>query len=104
MLAPQNKQGEYVQHSDASKYAVCSSTLTQTMTCRAQNHGLQRKKLQSVEMWYTIHNQQPLSIDDAAANWHYWLHLARYFTVHTDFASLWYTLTQPSLIAWQMVY
>jgi hypothetical protein len=104
VLALPEEGGEYVLHSDASKYAVGAVLSQKRQDGETRVIAFWSRKLKGAETRYPTYDRELLAIRDAVVNWHYYLHSDRNFTVHTDHASLRHILTQPRLTARQMEY
>ena len=97
ILALPEDGGEYVLHSDASKYAVGAVLSQKRQDGETRGIGYWSRKFESVVMVYPTYDRELLATHDAVVHAHYYLHLARKFVVHTDHASLTLILIQPWL-------
>jgi hypothetical protein len=102
VLALPEERGEYVLHSDASKYAVGAVVSQMRQDGETRVIAIWSRKLNSAETRYPTYDRELLAIRDAGVNWYYCLHSDRNFTVHIDHASLRHILTQPRLTAQRM--
>jgi hypothetical protein len=102
VLALPEEGGEYVLHSDTSKYAVGAVLSQKRQDGETRVIAFWSNMLKSSETRYPTYDRELLAIRDAVVNWYYYLHSDRNFTVHTVHVSLRHILTQPRLTARQM--
>jgi len=93
VLVLPEKRGEYMLHSDASKYAVGVVPSQTRHDADTRVIAFWSRKLESGEMRYPIYDRELRAIPDEVVIWHYDPHSDRTSSFHMDHATLRYILT-----------